>query len=70
MIIPKGTMCYGSKKGHYNFYYPNFDDKYETTLALEAARMPWISFDDHMPVRIVSPENFLPLSIVWIKLPT
>ncbi len=69
MIIPKGTTCYGSEKGHYNFYYPNFEDKYETTLALEVVGMPWVGFEGYRAVKITSPENYLPLSIVWIKQP-
>ena len=69
MIIPKGTTCYGSQKGYYNFYYPNFDDKYETTLALEVNLLPWITFESFAAVKIESPENYLPLNIVWIKKP-
>ncbi len=65
--IPRGTPCYGSTKGHYNFYYPNFTYNYETTMALEATLMPWVCFDDPRAVKIVSPENYMPLQIVWIK---
>jgi len=67
--LPKGTLCYGSSKGYYNFYYPNFEDKYETTLSLEATDMPWLNFNGHQAMQITSPQNYLPLSIVWVKKP-
>jgi hypothetical protein len=69
MIIRSGTICYGSQRGHYNFYYPNFDEKYETRFTLEAQYLPWVSFGKYAAVQIKSSENYLPLKIVWIEKP-
>ena len=69
MIIRPGTTCYGSQKGHYNFYYPDFDEKYETRLTLEADQLPWVKFGKYAAVQITTAENYLPLKIVWIEMP-
>ena len=68
MIIRAGTLCYGSERGYYNFYYPNFDLKYELTISLEAQKLCWVGFEGYEAVKITSPENYLPLSVVWIKI--
>jgi hypothetical protein len=67
MIIRAGTICYGSECGHYNFYYPNFNLKYELTISLQAQKLCWVGYEGYQAVKITSPENYLPLNIVWIK---
>ena len=67
MIISKGTVCYGSITGEYNFYYPNLQNELVLNMTIEAAAMPWLKYDRLKAVRVISPENFLPYKILWIK---
>jgi hypothetical protein len=67
MILKKGTICYGSIKGHYDFFYPNLENKFELTMAIEVERLPWISYDDYKPMRVISPDNYLPVKVLWIS---
>ena len=67
MIISKGTVCYGSIAGMYNFYYPDLKNELILDMTIEVARMPWVKYDRFEAVRVVSPENFLPYKILWIR---
>jgi len=67
MIISKGTTCYGSIAGEYNFYYPNLQNELVLEMTIEAENMPWLQYNNFRAVRVTSPENFLPYKILWIK---
>jgi len=67
MIISKGTVCYGSVAGAYNFYYPDLQNELVLDMTIEAESMPWVKYDSFRAVRVVSPENFLPYKILWIE---
>ena len=67
MIISKGTVCYGSITGEYNFYYPNLQNELVLDMTIEVENMPWLKYDKYEAVRVTSPENFLPYKILWIK---
>ena len=67
MKINKGTVCYGSVAGTYNFYYPDLQNELVLDMTIEAERMPWVKYDRYEAVRVTSPENFLPYKILWIK---
>ncbi len=66
-VLSAGTQCYGSSIGHYNFYYPDLKQEYELTLNLEVEDLPWISSPpQYKAVKIVSPQNYLPFTVLWI----
>jgi len=67
MILSKGTICYGSIAGEYNFYYPNLQSELILDMTIEAENMPWLRYNCFKAVRVTSPENFLPYKILWIK---
>jgi len=67
MKINKGTVCYGSVAGEYNFYYPDLRNELILDLTIEAESMPWVKYQRYEAVRVTSPENFLPYKILWIK---
>ena len=66
-IIIKGTTCYGSKKGYYNFYYPDFDIKYELAMNVEVKDISWIGTGEYRAVKVVSPDGYLPVNVLWVK---
>ena len=67
MIIPKGTVCYGSIAGQYNFYYPDLQNELVLDMTIEAENMPWLKYNRCKAVRVTSPENFLRYKVLWIK---
>jgi hypothetical protein len=66
-ILAKGTVCYSSEVGVYNFYYPNFENKYEIRVPTEVQYMSWIGTQDYVAVKILYPSPHLPFSILWVK---
>ena len=66
-ILSKGTICYASEVGVYNFYYPDFGKKYEIRVPTEVQPMSWIGTQDHMAVKILHPSPHLPFSVLWVK---
>jgi hypothetical protein len=70
--LSAGTQCYGSKRGHYNFYYPDLTQEYELTLKLEVEDLPWVcSPPQYKAVRVINPQDYLPFNVLWIlKKPT
>jgi hypothetical protein len=67
MIINKGTKCHPSVIGHYNFFYPDFNKTYELSMSIEVKALTWKGFGDHRAYEIISPENYLPVKVLWIK---
>ena len=67
MVISKGTKCYPSEKGHYNFYYPNLNEVFELTMNIEASLLPWVGYRGYRAFKVVSPKNFLPIKVLWVK---
>ena len=67
MTLSKGITCYGSKKGHYNFYYPDVDCPYELNVSLEVIKLNWVGAAGFEAVKIVSPVDYLPVQVLWIK---
>ncbi len=67
MKINKGTVCYGSVAGTYNFYYPDLQNELVLDMTIEAESMPWVKYDRFEAVRVTSPENFLPYKLLWVK---
>lgn len=66
-ILAAGTTCYGSTRGHYNFYYPDLTQEYELTLNLEVEDLPWLSSPRiYKAVKVINPQDYLPFSILWI----
>ena len=68
-LISKGTTCYGSKMGHYNFHYPDPNQKYELLISIEATRLSWRSADGYTAFKILKPLDYLPIKVVWVKAP-
>jgi len=69
MIIRKGTTVYPSERGHYNFHYPKKSDPYQLNIDIEVKSLPWIHEDGVTPVEVVSPQDYLPYVVLWIKEP-
>ena len=69
MVIKKGTTVYPSEVGHNNFYYPHIDNPYILTMDIEVERIAWTPREEKYPVRVCSPENYLPYKVLWIELP-
>tara|TARA_R100000963_G_C4640613_1_gene104264 strand:- start:1780 stop:2028 length:249 start_codon:yes stop_codon:yes gene_type:complete len=65
-ILP-GTKCCASERGHYNFYYPDTNREFELTMKLEVEKLTWVSFKDYEAYRVISPENYLPVNVIWIN---
>ena len=66
ITVRKGTICYGSELGHYNFVYPDYEKKYTLTLTIEVKPLPWIGYNGLTAVKVVSPRDYLPVSVVWV----
>ena len=69
MIIKKGTTVYPSIKGEYNFHYPQIEDPYVLLMDIEVDRLHWAERDNKIPVKISSPEDYLPYSVLWLETP-
>ena len=69
MIIKKGTTVYPSEIGQYNFHYPQNEDPYILTLDVKVDKLPWASRNNKTPVKVCSPENYLPYSVLWLETP-
>ena len=67
MMINKGTICHPSVRGHYNFFYPDFNKIYELSMKIEVRALTWKEFNNHRAYEIISPENYLPVKVLWIK---
>lgn len=66
-ILEKGTICYSSEVGVYNFYYPDLEKKYEIRVPTEVESMAWLGARNHVAVKLLNPTAYLPFSILWIK---
>ena len=66
MILKEGMICYGSEVGYYNFYYPNFDYKITLPTDFVVDKLVWRGYGDHVAVRVVSPKNEIPVTVLWI----
>lgn len=69
MIIKKGTTVYPSEIGQYSFHYPQTEDPYVLLMDIEVSRLPWAPRDNKIPVKISSPEDYLPYSVLWLEMP-
>ena len=69
MIVRKGTTVYPSVKGEYNFHYPQIEDPHVLLMDIEVNRLHWAVRCDKIPVKVCSPENYLPYSVLWIEMP-
>jgi len=68
MTITKGTKCRPSVRGHYNFYYPDTNQEYELSMSIEVNRLSWTGYDGYKAFEIMSPKDYLPMKVLWIKL--
>ena len=69
MIIKKGTTVYPSEVGQYNFHYPLEEDPYILTLDVRVDKLHWASRNNKIAVKVCSPENYLPYSVLWLEMP-
>ena len=69
MIVKKGTTVYPSEIGQYNFHYPQDEDPYILTLDVEVTKLHWAKRNNKTPVKVRSPENYLPYSVLWVEVP-
>ena len=69
MIVKKGTTVYPSKIGYHNFHYPETEVSYVLTLDIEVKRLHWSVREGKTPVKVVSPEDYLPYKVLWVELP-
>ena len=69
MIVKKGTTVYPSIKGEYNFHYPQIEDPYVLLMDIEVDRLHWAERDNKVAVKVCSPENYIPYSVLWLKMP-
>ena len=69
MKISKGTTVYPSDLGQYNFHYPKMDDPYTLSMDIDVKVLHWIRYDKLTPVEVISPKNYLPYAVLWIKEP-
>ena len=69
MVIKKGTTVYPSKLGYRNFHYPQNEVPYVLTLNIEVKTLHWSVREGKTPVKVVSPEDYLPYKVLWIELP-
>ena len=69
MTIKKGTTVYPSEIGQYNFHYPLEEDPHILTLDIKVDRLPWASRNNKIAVKVCSPENYLPYSVLWLETP-
>ena len=70
MIIKKETTVYPSIFGHYNFQYPDTENPYVLTVDITVSILPWVrASTKKIPVRIISPENYVQHKVLWIDEP-
>ena len=69
MIVKKGTTVYPSEIGQYNFHYPQDKDPHILTLDVEVVKLHWAIRNNKTPVKVCSPENYLPYSVLWVEAP-
>ncbi len=69
MIVKKGTVVCPSEAGHYNFYYPQIDKEYILSMDIEVVRLNWSVRDGKIPVKVISPEDYLPYKVLWLDVP-
>jgi hypothetical protein len=67
MTIKKGTECHPSVRGHYNFFYPDFSKIYKLAMNVEVNALTWKGIDQYRAYEVISPENYLPVKVLWIK---
>jgi len=67
MILKKGTHCYISEIGYYNFYYPDFNREIILPKDFVVDNLMWRAYNNHMAVNVISPENELPVTVLWIR---
>ena len=46
-MVPEGTVCYGCKKGHYNFYYPSEEEGVFVADAIVKV-LDWVCGDSNL----------------------
>ena len=69
MRIKKGTVVCPSEVGHNNFHYPEMDKEYILSMDIEVSRLYWAARDGKIPVKVISPEDYLPYKVLWVELP-
>ena len=70
MIIKKGTILYPSTLGQYNFHYPEVENPLELTMDIKVKLLSWVNHGSNLqPVEVVSPQDYLPYTVLWIKRP-
>ena len=67
--LKQGTLVCPSKLGHYNFHYPDLDNALELARDITVKDLHWIGFDDFIATEVITPENYLPFVVIWIKKP-
>jgi len=65
-ILKKGTVCYGSTLGYYNFHYPDFSRKYELRIPVKVEYLTWATRQGFQAYKVESPTDYLPIGVLWI----
>jgi hypothetical protein len=53
-MVKKGTKCYVSEMGHYNFYYPDTDKQCKFASDAIINKLPWALYQGLQAVRVAS----------------
>ena len=69
ITLRKGTVVYPSEIGEYNFHYPQTQDPYILTMDIQVSKLHWAVRDNKTPVKVCSPENYIPYSVLWLETP-
>jgi len=69
MNINKGITVYPSKLGKYNFHYPDKNNPYILNINIKAEALPWVATGKCIPVKVISPSEYLPYEVLWVKSP-
>ena len=69
ITIKKGTLVYPSEIGQYNFYYPQIEKPHTLSMDIQVSKLHWAVRDNKTPVKVCSPENYIPYGVLWIEMP-
>ena len=69
MIVKKGTTVYPSEVGQYNFHYPQNEEPYVLAIDIQVSELHWSKRNNKTAVKVCSPKNYLPYSVLWLETP-
>ena len=67
LVLSKGTTWFASQTGEYNFYYPDFNRVYQTTVPTEVTRLNWLAPAGYIAVQVSHLTNHTPCKVLWLK---